>query len=176
MAGKRQPRKPKGAPSGDQWAETTAPEGSSLEVVKARQVLDVTEFSRWQDQAASATSVARMASEAGHYEWACFLAEQAAQVALKGLLHGVGAEAWGHDLTVLAQRATQVLGPLWPADLAGPAARLSRHYIPARYPDAHPSGPPSTHYLASDAEQALADMARLMGAVADAWESLAVGP
>ncbi|GEM_PF-477011 len=174
MATGRQPHQPEGSPSGAQPAEAV-PEGQPQRAARPRQVLDVGEFSRWQDQAASAAGLARLASGAGYYEWACFVAEQAAQVALKGLLHGIGAEAWGHDLSVLAQRAAEALGPLWPAELAGPAVRLSRHYIPARYPDAHPSGPPSAHYLASDADQALDDMEQLMAAVAGAWQSLSAG-
>lgn len=172
MAGRRQPRRPMGTPAGGQWADADTPEGRPL---RPESFLDVAEFSRWQSQAASAASVARIASEAGHFEWACFMAEQAAQIAVKGLLHGIGAEAWGHDLTVLATHAAEALGAAWPGDLADPAARLSRHYIPARYPDAHPSGPPSTHYLPSDAERALGDMSRLVEAVTAAWQSLA-GP
>ena len=53
-----------------------------------------------------------------------------------------------------------------------PAARLARHYIPARYPDAHASGSPSSHYTEADAAQAGADARRLLAAVDAAWSAL----
>ncbi|MGH2736718.1 MAG: HEPN domain-containing protein [Actinomycetota bacterium] len=46
--------------------------------------------------------MARRAADVQHaaalHNWACFAAEQAAQLALKGLLHGLGLGPWGHDL------------------------------------------------------------------------------
>jgi HEPN domain-containing protein len=35
-------------------------------------------------------SGARLQADAGLHNWACFAAEQAAQLAVKGLLHGLG--------------------------------------------------------------------------------------
>ncbi|MDP8957788.1 MAG: HEPN domain-containing protein, partial [Actinomycetota bacterium] len=71
--------------------------------------LDEEEFRRWRDQAARALEAARLAGEGGQHEWACFLSEQAAQLAVKGLLHGAGLEAWGHDLTLLSSRVAAEL-------------------------------------------------------------------
>lgn len=99
--------------------------------------------------------------------WACFLCEQAAQLLLKGLLHAVGEHdsAWGHDLVLLERRTSEVFGEDWPPGLAAPAARLGRHYIPARYPDAHPSGAPDDRYTPADAEQARTDADEVADAV-----------
>lgn len=135
--------------------------------------LDRTEFERWRAQAESAADAAALSRAGGRHEWACFLSEQAAQLVVKGLLHGLGLEAWGHDLTVLSDRARGALGPSWPASATVAAARLSRHYIPTRYPDAHASGSPSTHYTDSDAEQAATDAKALANACASAWSTLA---
>lgn len=132
-------------------------------------MLDVEEFGRWRGQAASALDTAGLAAAGGRWEWSCFLGEQAAQLAVKGLLHGLGEEAWGHDLVVLVQRAATALGPAWPTETADPAARLSRHYIATRYPDAHASGEPGAHYRAGDAEQAMADARTLLAATNQAW-------
>lgn len=87
---------------------------------------------------------------------------------LKGLLHAVGEHeaAWGHDLVLLERRASEVFGEDWPLGLDEASARLSRHYIPARYPDAHPNGAPDEHYTATDADQARADGQHLIEAVA----------
>jgi HEPN domain-containing protein len=99
--------------------------------------------------------------------WACFLSEQGAQLALKGLLHAVGehAKAWGHDLGPLEQRVATAFGDDWPKGLLEPAMRLGRHYLPARYPDAHPTGAPEDRYLPADARAALDDADALVGAV-----------
>lgn len=133
--------------------------------------LDYAEFDRWQDQAQSAADTARLARGGGRHEWACFLSEQAAQLSVKGLLHGMGLEAWGHDLTALCARAADALGSAW-HDVAEAAARLSRHYIPTRYPDAHPSGAPASHYTDADSRQAESDAAAVRGSVREAWTSL----
>jgi HEPN domain-containing protein len=59
-----------------------------------------------------------------------------------------------------------------PGQLRSALQRLSRHYIPARYPDAHPSGTPGAHYGHDDARQALADVAVVFEYVDDCWLSL----
>ncbi len=134
--------------------------------------LDGEEFRRWRQQADSAAQTAGLARAGGRAEWACFLFEQAAQLAVKALLHGAGLDAWGHDLTVLCARAGAELGSAWPGGLGDAAARLSRHYIATRYPDAVPSGPNGAHYSDSDAAQAEQDARALVGAVDEAWRVL----
>jgi len=132
--------------------------------------LDRAEFDRWRVQADAARETAALARDGGRHEWACFLSEQAAQLAVKGLLHGVGLDAWGHDLTVLAGRAQEQLGEGF--DTTEPAARLTRHYITSRYPDAHPSGAPTTHYTAADSAQAADDATTVLAAVDGVWRLL----
>lgn len=131
--------------------------------------LDTDEFDRWSAQGDRALATARLAAGGDQHDWACFLCEQAAQLWVKGLLHATGDEAWGHDLVRLVDRAGLT------GTVGAPAARLSRHYIPARYPDAHPSGPPGDHYGPTDSDGALADVAAIVGAVRDAWRDLQAG-
>ncbi len=137
--------------------------------------LDRAEFERWRAQALSARETAALARGGERYEWSCFLSEQAAQLSVKGLLHGFGLQAWGHDHAVLCARAGEALGGAWPTDVAEPAARLSRHYIPTRYPDALAAGPPSAHYTDAAAELAERDLGRVLGAVDRAWSQLGGG-
>ncbi|MGH7719739.1 MAG: HEPN domain-containing protein [Gemmatimonadaceae bacterium] len=61
--------------------------------------MDVAEFQRWRTAADEARRAAVLQAGGDGHNWACFLAEQAAQLALKALLHEVGAGPWGHDLT-----------------------------------------------------------------------------
>lgn len=107
-------------------------------------MLDRSEFERWQEAADDALSGARAQHEAGLHNWACFLAEQAAQLAFKGLLHGVGAPAWGQDLVDLGERVQSALNVALPDPASASLRRLSRHYVASRYPDAHPAGAPGS--------------------------------
>lgn len=56
-----------------------------------------------------------------------------------------------------------------PDDVEAALRRLSRHYIPARYPDAHPTGPAGLHYGDSDAEEAIRDARCVHEFIDDAW-------
>lgn len=135
--------------------------------------LDSEEFARWWSRAADTLALAGQTAEVDA-AWACFLAEQAAQLGVKGLLHGMGegSHAWGHDLLSLAGRAAGVVGPEgWSAALSTVAARLSRHYIPTRYPDAGP-GPVAGRYSLDDARAASQDAGVILGAVDRAWADL----
>ena len=133
--------------------------------------VDEAEFARWREQAGRTLDTAELALDGARYEWACFLAEQAAQLAVKGLLHAVGEPAWGHDLIALERQAAEELGAVW-VNLPDEAARLSRHYIATRYPDAHPAGSPGSRYRRSDADAARQDAEAIVAAVDRAWTAL----
>jgi HEPN domain-containing protein len=136
-------------------------------------MLDQGEFDRWRQSAEEALRSARVQTEAGLHQWACFLAEQSAQLALKGLLHGFGADAWGHDLVRLGEAVGEAVDAALPDDVQAALRQLSRHYIPARYPDAHPSGTPGAHYGPQDASIAIRDAEAVAGFVALCWQRLA---
>ena len=133
--------------------------------------LDDEEYGRWREEAARAAAGAQLQSEAGLHNWACFAAEQAAQLAVKALLHGLGRGPWGHDLVRLGD-ALDEAGVEVPREIGDAMRRLGRHYIPARYPDAHPGGTAGAHYGETDAVEALADAQRVLAFVDSAWESL----
>lgn len=135
-------------------------------------MLDRSEFERWQQAADDALAGAAAQRDADLHHWACFLAEQAAQLAMKGLLHGLGAPAWGHDLVDLGERVRSALNEELPDAVAASLRRLSRHYVASRYPDAHPAGAPGSHYGAEDAQQAVADAERVISEARSAWRQL----
>ena len=82
-----------------------------------------------------------------------FKAQQAAEYAVKGLLYGFGIMAYGHSVVNLMGRVkdkTKI-----PAEILRIARLLDRHYIPPRYPNAHPEGSPFEYYDAETANEAL---------------------
>ena len=108
--------------------------------------------------------------EAGFFGWACFMCEQAAQFAMKGLLHAAGRGEKTHDLVRLwsfLQTAGIDLSP----ELEDILKRLSRHYVMPRYPDVVPEAEPAAFYARSDADQALEDAQSVLAAVDDAWRT-----
>ena len=136
-------------------------------------VLDDPEFRRWREAAENARQAARLQGEHPEFaNWACFLAEQSAQLALKALLHGVGAGAWGHDLVELGALLVEATVTPLPEAAGAALQRLSRHYIPARYPDAHPAGSPAGHYGPGDARLALEDLSVVLSMVDSLWSLL----
>jgi HEPN domain-containing protein len=137
--------------------------------ILAMGLIDRSEFGRWRDQAERTLETAHLAADGASYGWACFLCEQGAQLAVKGLLHSVGEDAWGHDLPELVDRASRSLQTGWA--IADAADELSRHYIPARYPDAHPSGTPDDHYNATSSRLAFAYAGEILAAVDEAWRT-----
>ena len=116
---------------------------------------------------------ARRDGEAGDHSLASFRAEQAAQLALKALLRGIGQPGWGHDLvTLVAATCEQLGGDFATGQLEEAAKRLSAHYIASRYPDAFAEGTAFEHYSASIASTALADAEAIMQACRRAWNAL----
>jgi HEPN domain-containing protein len=87
----------------------------------------------------------------GFFDWACFSAQQASEKAVKAVFQRLGAEAWGHSVADLLRelgRSRQI-----PAALLDMALELDKAYIPARYPNAHPSGSPRSRYIRAEAER-----------------------
>lgn len=136
---------------------------------------DKSEYERWLDASRSSSRVADLASGAGEHAAACFHAEQAAQLAIKALLHGlgVGDRAFGHSLVGLGRAVEESFGVVAPEDLRDALARLARHDIPTRYPDALPEGSIRDHYRQADANQTRADAGAVAEFVASLWAEAA---
>jgi HEPN domain-containing protein len=132
---------------------------------------DEAEFERWRAEADRALEGARVQVEAGLHNWACFAAEQAAPLATEALLHGLGRGPWGHDLVRLGELALAA-GAELPEDALDAMRRLGRHYIPARYPDAHPAGTAAAHYAGSDSADAIGDAETVLRAIDRVWDAL----
>lgn len=107
----------------------------------------------WLDQAKRDLEHARQSIGLGHFEWSCFAAQQAAEKVLKALHLYQGTVAWGYSVFELLDGLPEGERPM--ADLLDGAKVLDRFYIPSRYANAHPSGPPYRYYIRTDAERAV---------------------
>ena len=117
------------------------------------------EVRTWFEQAQDDMITAQMNLGMGRYNWACFIAQQAAEKALKGLYvaeHGEEPPRI-HGLRTLAQLAAgEAAGAIWTA-LGG----LDRHYTISRY---SPDGiePPAESYSEAIAKEAVEQCSEIL--------------
>ncbi len=128
------------------------------------------EARRWFAQAVRDLKAARDSLEDGNYEWSCFQAQQAAEKAVKALLHAYGRSCWGHSIVELldALRDVEKVGE----DLYVAARELDRHYIPSRYPNAFESGYPGMYYDEPTASRAIEAAEKIVSWVKQRLRSL----
>jgi HEPN domain-containing protein len=104
--------------------------------------------------------MARQAAASGFPEWACFIAQQAAEKALKAVYQKRGGVAWGHSVADLLQGLPGDCKT--PSDLSRVARNLDRWYIQARYPDGFPQGKPGDYVDTEDAKDAIGGAGRIL--------------
>ena len=105
----------------------------------------------WFLQAERDLNQAKASKTEGRHEWACFAAQQSAEKAVKALHLELGQEAWGHVIARLLQELPLEV----PKDLAEKSKVLDNFYIPTRYANGHPEGPPFEHYGSLQSEEAI---------------------
>jgi HEPN domain-containing protein len=96
----------------------------------------------WLDQAQRNLEQAEASRRDGRHEWACFAAQQAAELAVKALHLWHGQEAWGHVVARLLEDLPEAV----PAELVERSMVLDNFYIPTRSPNGHPEGAPYHHF------------------------------
>lgn len=137
---------------------------------------DRDEYARWMDASEDELTQARILHEQRLHHGAVLHCEQAAQLALKGLLRGVGAAgaARGHGLAFLADACVERAGMELDGELRDRLSALALDYQPTRYPDAVPQGTPRQNYGPHQASRALETATQTRGAVAAAWQRLQI--
>lgn len=137
-------------------------------------IFDASEYGRWMSTARDNVAVARYSAEGGFHPAAVLHAEQAAQCALKALLHAVGRgeRARGHGLLSLLDASRREAGLAVSDDLRDALADLARSYQPTRYPDALPEGTPRDHYGATTSPPAIETAQRILDEVERTWDAL----
>jgi len=101
---------------------------------------------RWLSEALWDLETAEILHREKRFNAACFYAHQAAEKAVKALLYSVNEAPWGHSVRVLLERYFNRIGSPPVEELLAYARELDRHYIPSRYPNAHPAGTPHEAY------------------------------
>ncbi|ADC65201.1 HEPN domain protein [Ferroglobus placidus DSM 10642] len=112
------------------------------------------EAERWLEEALWDLETAKILHEKKRYNASAFYAHQAAEKAVKALLFHINEAPWGHSIRELLERFFEKKGEKI-EELMVHARELDRHYIPSRYPDAHPSGTPHEAYDEETSKRAI---------------------
>ena len=112
------------------------------------------EADRWRRQAANDLAFARLAVRERFYAQACFIAQQAAEKAVKAIAYGLGERTVvGHSLVTLISRYGDRAPEL--NDLREVAGILDQYYVPTRYPNGLAGGVPFEAFGESQAAAAV---------------------
>ena len=105
----------------------------------------------WLAQAERDLGQAKSSQAEDRHEWACFAAQQCAEKAVKALHLFMGQEAWGHVVAKLLRELPIDV----PEAVIDKAKVLDNFYVPTRYANGHPEGPPFMHYGKLQSEDAI---------------------
>lgn len=114
----------------------------------------------WYSQAERDLRSAQVQLDSGFFEWACFVAQQAAEKAAKAVYQKLGADAWGHSVTDLLTGLREKIDV--EDKLIELARKLDRFYIPARYPNSWASGFPGRYISEEDARDAIGGAGKIL--------------
>ena len=125
---------------------------------------NLTEAHRWLSQARHDIDAAALNAREGYAAWACFLAQQAAEKALKAYLYAQGERVViGHATHLLLKRCQQYDACF--ESLQDSCRRLDQYYISTRYPNGLPGGIPHEVYTREQAQEAIAGAQRVFNQV-----------
>jgi HEPN domain-containing protein len=107
----------------------------------------------WINQAIKDLSTAEEMMRNESFEWSCFVAQQAAEKAVKAVFQELNAVAWGHSIFDLIRILSKKM--VVSEKLLNCARSLDKYYIPTRYPNSFESGSPYEYFTRRDAEDAI---------------------
>lgn len=120
---------------------------------------------RWLNEALWDFETAEILHREKRFNAAVFYFHQAAEKACKALLYHVNEAPWGHSVRELLNRYFNKMGKTPQSELMNFARELDRHYIPSRYPNAHPSGTPHEAYDEETSRRAMEAARRVLNFV-----------
>jgi HEPN domain-containing protein len=121
---------------------------------------NLTDARRWLRQAEHNFAYADWNAQGKVWIVACFLCQQAGELALKSMLIRQGERVRIHLLTHLVERLARYYPEI--RRLESPARQLDRYYMPTRYPDAVPIGLPTDFFNEGDFKTAHAAAAEVL--------------
>lgn len=107
----------------------------------------------WMKQAKRDLEMAQKAKDSAFFEWACFIAQQAAEKAVKAMYQRLGGSAMGHGIRPLLRGLSDRV-PV-PGEILKAAKKLDSYYIPTRYPNGMDQGAPTDFFDQEDADGAV---------------------
>ncbi len=113
------------------------------------------EAERWLSEAEWDLETAKDLLSLNRFNAAAFYAQQAAEKAVKAMLYALGQIPIGHSVRELLEEFGRLTGQKVEEPLMDAARELDRHYVPSRYPNAHPSGTPHEAYDEVTAKRAI---------------------
>lgn len=129
-------------------------------------MLDEDEFKRWFQSAILTLESAKHDLEGGFYNWACFKAQQSAELAVKAFFQGIGQPKTGHSVSLLLTMTDA------PSELVDKAKYLDKLYIPTRCPDVWETETPAYYYTRREAEDAVKYAEEIIKHVEELWRTL----
>jgi HEPN domain-containing protein len=114
-------------------------------------------MNRWKDWLAQSERDllgAKVNLEAELYEWACFLAQQAGEKAVKAVCEKLLIQCWGHSITKILQKI-QNYNVIVPDEVIEAGKILDKFYIPTRYPNGFEEGIPGEYFTKKEATEAI---------------------
>ena len=109
----------------------------------------------WMNQAIKDLKTAEQLIKNESFEWSCFIAQQAAEKAVKAVFQKLNAVTWGHSIFDLLRILSQEQKILVNEDFLNYARSLDKYYFPTRYPNGFESGSPYEYFTKKEAEDAL---------------------
>jgi len=106
------------------------------------------------DTAEDNLNSARVNKDEGLYAWACYIAQQAAETALKAYIIYQGNDLPRTHFTKRLLESCAEYDPDFAADVAR-LKDLDNFYIPTRYPNGLNDGTPAEFYVEEDADKAI---------------------
>ena len=107
----------------------------------------------WMKQAERDLKTAEKLLKEQIYEWACFIAHQAAEKAVKAVIQKLGGIGWGHSINNLLKLLSEKIEVK--KELLNLAKTLDKYYVPTRYPNSFETGSPYEYFTREEAEKAI---------------------
>jgi len=109
----------------------------------------------WMNQAIKDLKTAEQLIKSESFEWSCFIAQQAAEKAVKAVFQKLNAVTWGHSIFDLLRILSQEQKILVNEGFLNYARSLDKYYLPTRYPNGFESGSPYEYFTKKEAKDAL---------------------